>query len=73
MISGQINILIGIFNGEGFSAFQNIRGTIYRLYNSFSTLHNEKDNASIHLKYILIVEFIVLQEKPGSITRSDTQ
>jgi len=22
LISGQINILIGIFNGEGFSAFQ---------------------------------------------------
>ena len=52
---------------------KNIRGTIYRLYNSFSTLHNEKDNASIHLKYILIVEFIVLQEKPGRIARTDTQ
>ena len=52
---------------------KNIRGTIYRLYNSFSTLHNEKDNASIHFKYILIVKFIVLQEKPGSITRTDTQ
>jgi hypothetical protein len=52
---------------------KNIRGTIHRLYNSFSTLHNKKDNASIHLKYISIVEFIVLQEKPGSITRTDTQ
>jgi hypothetical protein len=51
---------------------KNIRGTIYRLYNSFCTLH-EKDNALIHLKYISIVKFIVLQEKPGSITRTDTQ
>ena len=52
---------------------KNIRGKKYLLYNSFSSIHNEKDNASIHLKYILIVKFIVLQEKPGSITRTDTQ